>query len=119
MVVIVIIGILGTSAVFFFGGAADDAKISRAVSELRLFVDNIGIYKLKNNGAYPQDLKDLNTLKDVKIPDFDPWGRPYDYQVDANGFTVTSKGANETDPNDDVWYSSERNKYMKPGDRVE
>lgn len=107
MVVIVIIGVLGTGAVFIFSGAVDDSKIARTKNEIRQFNENIGAYKLKKNGQLPQELSDLNAVLGIKIPETDAWGRKWEYTPEGGNWTIVSQGAKENDATDDVWYSTE------------
>jgi general secretion pathway protein G len=113
MVVIVIIAILGGGAVFMFRGAADDAKISRAASEISQMRNIIAGYHLKF-GSYPSDLAEASEAMKQGFPELDPWNRPYEYRTDSEGFVLFSRGVNATDDSDDIYYDASVGKVVTP-----
>ncbi len=107
MVVIVILGVLGTTAVIVFRGGADDARFTRAATEIKGMRDNIDTYLLKY-GELPAELIDLEELKGVRIPENDPWGNPYEYYPgDGDSYEIRSAGKEEGNESDDVYYTPE------------
>jgi len=92
---------------------SEAAKYERAVKDLKNLVDHINLFRLKT-AKHPTLLDDLRTLKGAVIPEQDPWGRPYEYMVDDSGFTLVCHGPSEESVEDDVWYSSESNRYNRP-----
>ena len=81
-------------------GNLRQTKARADVSSITTAVD---MFKI-DTARYPQSLKDISSpppgledwdgpyLRDAVIP-LDPWGRPYVYALDRDGFTVTSYGA--------------------------
>ena len=74
MVVLVIIGLLGSLAVPTYNQYVQRAKVSAAIGDigqLSLAIDQV---RLRNNDRIPVDLAELG----LEIP-LDPWGRPYQF----------------------------------------
>lgn len=94
LVVIVILGILATTVTLSLVGQADEARISKAKSDIQTFEKALEIYKL-HNGFYPSSQQSLNALINrpgsnpvprqwqqggyVKRLEKDPWGNDYQY----------------------------------------
>jgi general secretion pathway protein G len=117
MVVIVIIGILGTGAVIVFSGATDEAKNSRAGGEIKQMADACSQYRIMNNSALPRALADLKSMRGVNVPESDPWERPYDYKVidePAGKFEIRSAGLDPNNPEDDIYWDAEAGKTVIP-----
>ncbi len=92
MVVLVIIGVLATFVVPNVLDRTDDARTSKAVSDVNNLMQQLKLYKLDNQ-RFPSTEQGLNALTTRptaapvppnwrryldKLPT-DPWGRPYQY----------------------------------------
>ncbi len=92
MVVVVIIGILGTFVALNVFDSVDDARESKAVSEISSIETAVKRYRLKT-AKFPQSLKEL-------IPKYiedeaglmDPWDNEYVYKLEGATFKLFSKG---------------------------
>jgi general secretion pathway protein G len=103
MVVVIIIGLIGTAvAVNVFGNLAE-AKVSTAKSDIAKISDGVDTYKVLR-GHFPSTEQGLNVLiqekilkanKDGKLQD--PWGKEYIYlcpgQAHPDSYDVKSYGA--------------------------
>jgi len=103
MVVVIIIGLIGTAVAVNVMGRLGEAKVSTAKSDIAKITDAIDQYKMMRND-YPTGEQALDVLirekflkanKDGKIKD--PWGKEYIYlypgQVHADAYDVKSYGA--------------------------
>ena len=103
MVVVVIIGLIGTAVAVNVVGRLAEARVSTAKSDLVKIADALDQYKMMRN-AYPTTEEGLDILirekflkanKDGKIKD--PWNRDYIYlypgQAHGDSFDVKSYGA--------------------------
>jgi general secretion pathway protein G len=104
VVVILILAILAALIVPRVVGRADDAKFSKAASDISTLRAQVQLYKT-DVGNFPDSLMDLRTRPaegadgwrgpylDKELPT-DPWGNEYDYQVSSDGeeFTIMSFG---------------------------
>jgi general secretion pathway protein G len=115
MVVILILGLLATIVVQSLRGATDKAKRTKAqadISEIKTALDR---YYL-DNGSYPTTDQGLQALVSPpssgniptnyeqggyieQVPP-DPWGHPYFYQSDGNGYVLKSFGADGVEGGD-------------------
>jgi|GEM_PF-1483104 len=103
MVVIVILGIMGTAAYSFFGGATADAEYSRAATEIRSMSDLLKTYKTRQR-EYPASLEELNDWNDGGLNLQDPWGNDYQYQEGGEaGFELWTEGKLQDDPDDNIF----------------
>jgi len=103
MVVVIIIGLIGTAvAVNVFGNLAE-AKVSTAKSDIAKISDGVDTYKVLR-GHFPTTEQGLNVLIQEKILKankngkvLDPWDREYIYlapgQAHADAYDVKSYGA--------------------------
>ncbi len=92
MVVIVILGIIGTTAFLFVFDNPDKARWGRAQTEMVELSKAVNLYEL-NNGDYPESLADL-TESYPNGPPVDPFSKEiYEYEVGDDGFTITCLGA--------------------------
>jgi general secretion pathway protein G len=108
MVVILIIGLLATIVVQNLRGATDKAKRIKAEADISAFKTALDRYYL-DNGSYPTGDQGLQALVSPpstgrvpanyeeggyieRVPP-DPWGNPYFYQSDGNGYVLKSFGA--------------------------
>ncbi len=108
MVVILILGLLATIVVQSLRGATDKAKQTKAQADIAEIKTGLDRYYL-DNGAYPTTDQGLQALVAAptggRIPanyetggylqsiPKDPWGNPYFFQSDGNGYTLKSFGA--------------------------
>lgn len=108
MVVILIIGLLATIVVQNLRGATDKAKRIKAEADISALKTALDRYYL-DNGSYPTTDQGLQALVSApstgrvpanyeeggyieRVPP-DPWGNPYFYQSDGNGYVLKSFGA--------------------------
>ena len=71
LIVLAILSTITAMAVPIMGSAIDDAKVARAVGDLRTMETEISEYEIFN-GPLP------NTLADIGRANYnDPWGYPY------------------------------------------
>ncbi len=109
IVVVTIIAILAAYIAPKVVGRADDARISKAKSDIRVLESSMELYKL-DNFTYPSTDQGLDALVSkpagselkhwrrggyIKKLNKDPWGNDYQYQLPgANGdFDIYSLGA--------------------------
>ncbi len=109
MVVILILGLLATLVVQNLRGATDKAKRVKAQADIASFKTALDRYYM-DNGLYPTSDQGLQALVTAptsgnapsnyepggyieKVP-LDPWGNPYFYQSDGNGYVLKSFGRN-------------------------
>jgi general secretion pathway protein G len=103
MVVVIIIGLIGTAVAVNVIGRLNDAKVQTAKSDIIKIADSLDQYKMMRN-TYPSSEEGLDVLirekflkanKDGKIKD--PWGKDYVYlypgQTHTDSFDVKSYGA--------------------------
>lgn len=105
VVVILILAILAALIVPRVVGRTDDAKRSKAASDISTLRGQVQIYKT-DVGTFPESLLDLRTRPsegadgwrgpylDKELPT-DPYGNEYDYQVSSDGeeFTIICYGS--------------------------
>jgi len=102
MVVVIIIGLIGTAVAVNVIGQLNEAKVRTARTDLAKIADALDQYKMMRNN-YPSTEEGLDVLirekflkanKDGKIKD--PWNKEYIYlypgQVHADAFDVKSYG---------------------------
>ncbi|MCC6574789.1 MAG: prepilin-type N-terminal cleavage/methylation domain-containing protein [Planctomycetes bacterium] len=95
MVVIVILGIIGTMAFVFVLRNPDEARWTKAQTEMAEIVKALNTYHLKNGGTYPQSLDDVGEQFNGKVP-MNPFNKqPYTFEVSNNGFTLTCLGKDD------------------------
>ena len=112
IVVVTIIAILAAYIAPKVAGRADDARIAKAKSDIRVLESSMELYKL-DNFNYPSTAQGLDALVNkpsggelkhwrkggyIKKLNKDPWGNAYLYQIPgANGeFDIYSLGADST-----------------------
>lgn len=106
MVVIVILGIIGTMAFVFLLDKPDQAKWSRAQTEMLQIHQALSDYRL-DNGDYPADLADLTTQFPNGVPQ-DPFAKTdFQYDLTEDGFELVCLGKDQADggeksPNKDI-----------------
>lgn len=111
IVVVTIIAILAAYIAPKVVGRADDARISKAKSDIRVLESSLELYKL-DNFTYPGieqglqalvskpagDMKNWRKGGYIKKLSNDPWGNPYIYEIpgDHGEFDIYSLGADAT-----------------------
>lgn len=103
LLVIAILGVLGTVVVLNFGGAGEkSAKTAtqQSIAAINTAVEIYKVEKLKSNP--PPSLDTLTTpLTDGAEPLLDAanlkdaWGNPFEYSVDGKKYTIRSAGPDE------------------------
>lgn len=118
MVVVVIIGLLAGAVAMRFGGVVDNARTSRARSDIATLIDAVEMYYL-NHSRYPSNTEGLDVVE-IKSRT-DPWGNPYHYSrpgPDKEPFEIVSFGADGQEggegPDADV-YSWQLNENQQAG----
>ncbi|MHC4839403.1 MAG: type II secretion system protein [Planctomycetota bacterium] len=107
MVVIVILGIIGTMAFVFVLDNPDKAKWTKAQTEMMEIGKAVGMYKLDNGGDYPEDLTELTEAYPNGVPT-DPFTKePYLYELTDDNFEIICLGKDgaeggESSPNKDI-----------------
>lgn len=97
MVVIVIIGLLGTVVTVGVLKFVSDARITTAKTQMTEFMKALNLYKMEK-GSYPRSLDALTQAKSsageslLKDIPKDPWGNPYRYRADGSQCSITSYG---------------------------
>lgn len=82
LVILVLIVLITSIAVPFYGQYVDRANISKAIGDLSTFEMEIERFRLNNNDQLPPSLADLP----IQVP-LDPWDQPYVY-TDIRGANV-------------------------------
>lgn len=118
MLVVIIIGVLAAMVMPRLVGRSEQARTSAAKADvnsaialaLDLFEMDIGHYpttldELMQKGSNPDSWKGPY----LKKKPVDPWGRAYEYKLEAGGtdYTLCSKGADESKSEDDICSNSE------------
>lgn len=93
MVVLVIIGILGTILVPRLLDRPDQARVVKAKQDIKAFEGALSLYRL-DNFTYPDSLQALAGRYMDRVPN-DPWGNAYQYTTPGTngGFDILSYGA--------------------------
>jgi len=92
IVVITIIGILGTLVVVKVQGWVDKARVAKIQNDLKAIVKAAEIYQI-STGIYPSTLEELKAGKAPDGTDVgssieetkDPWGNEYFYEIGSEG----------------------------------
>jgi general secretion pathway protein G len=107
MVVIVILGLLATLVVPNVIGMSDDAKVTKAQTDVANIAGAVKLYRMK--GKLPDSLSVLTETNDKgggalleSLPK-DPWGNDYELRVDnPNVWEVISLGPDGVASEDDI-----------------
>ena len=105
MVVVLILGLLAALVVPKIVGRTDDARVTKAKSDIKAIESALNLFKI-DNGFYPTSAEGLAALVQApprakkwnpdgyldKLP-IDPWGVEYLYQSDGRRIIVASMGA--------------------------
>ena len=100
MVVIALLGVLGTVIVVNLGGTLEDGKIGATKVHMKNIDSTLMRFALLNGGKYPTSAEGLEKAKAKfpkgKVP-VDPWGNAYIYKSPAthgtDKYELTSMGA--------------------------
>ncbi len=111
MVVIVIIGIMGSALAVGVFGMLGDAKEDTARAQINTIGAVIEAYEARN-GDYPESLEALTEGKRAKLKKAnlkDPWKREIQFSADGDGFTLCSSGDDKRQGSeDDICYGEEQ-----------
>ncbi len=103
MVVIVIIGILGSALAVGVFGMLGDAREDTARAQVNTIGSVIEAYEARN-GDWPESLESLTEGKRPKLKKAnlkDPWKQELNYNADGEGFTLCSNGGDKRQGTDD------------------
>ncbi|RME76049.1 MAG: type II secretion system protein GspG [Planctomycetota bacterium] len=95
MVVIVILGILATVVTLKVTDYLREARITKAKTDINKLVQALELYRMDNNGKYPEELLTLTEATEKRPEGYisgipkDPWGNDYVYQIDDDGKSYT------------------------------
>ncbi|THB70170.1 MAG: type II secretion system protein GspG [Gammaproteobacteria bacterium] len=106
MVVVVILAILGAVVVPNLLGNVDEARITKAQTDIGTIEQALDMYRL-NNSFYPTEEQGLEALvtkpsgspepkkwkQYIKELPKDPWGEEYIYEIDGDKITILSYGS--------------------------
>ena len=110
MVVIVIIGIMGSALAVGVFGMLGDARQDTARAQVNTIGSVIEAYEARN-GEYPDSLDSMTEGKRAKLKKSnlkDPWKQDLIYSADGEGFTLCSAGDDKRQgTEDDVCYGEE------------
>ena len=107
ILVTVIIAILAGAVTLSFQGRTQDARYSRALSDIKQLETAVDAFALDNNDRYPASLDELIGGKRdyLRDPAKDPWGNPYEYlqpgQQHKRTYDIFSRGEDGTAGTDD------------------
>lgn len=98
MVVIVILGIIGTMAFVYVLDKPDEAKWQKARTEMGQIVNALSDWQLSHDGDYPETLEEVaEKFPGGKVP-ADPFTKqPYIYELTGSGFLLTCLGKDKAD----------------------
>lgn len=112
MVVIVIIGVLGSALAYGVFGALGDAKEDICKSQIANVGQIIEAYEAKN-GEYPGSLQELAEGKKARLKADnlkDPWRKDLDYRPSGDQFSLCSGGTDKKlGTEDDICYGVKGN----------
>lgn len=103
MVVIVIIGVLGSALAVGVFGMLGDARTDAARAQIATVGGVIEAYEARN-GDYPGSLAEMAEGKNPKLkPENlkDPWKQELNYSASGDGFTLCSNGQDKKSGGDD------------------
>lgn len=112
MLVIVILGILAGVAVTNLTGVGEDARKTKAKTDIATIQTSLGMYEVQM-GSYPTDDEGIQALVEktedhgsfLKTMPMDPWGQPYNYRQESengiDGPDVWSNGKDKQEGTED------------------
>jgi general secretion pathway protein G len=112
MLVIVILGILAGVAVTNLTGVGEDARKTKAKTDIATIQTSLGMYEVQM-GSYPTDDEGIQALVEkteehgsfLKTMPIDPWGQPYNYRQESengmDGPDVWSNGKDKQEGTED------------------
>ena len=103
MVVIVIIGILGSTLAVGVFGMLGDAREDTAKAQVNTIGSVIEAFEARNLD-WPESLESMTEGKRAKLKKGnlkDPWKQELNYSADGEGFTLCSNGADKRQGTDD------------------
>lgn len=107
MVVIVIIGVLGSALAYGVFGMLGEAREDTAKAQVATVGQVVESYEARN-GEFPDSLEMLTEGKKAKLKVQnlkDPWQQPLQYSSSGEGFTLCSNGADKKPGGeDDICY---------------
>lgn len=117
MIVIVILGIMGTLIGMNVFSAVDDSKESKAITEMSTIKTALARTYGKFNGpnGLPKTLGEL-VPKYLEDDPIDPWGNEYIYKVPGNNgrkYDIYSKGPDGQEGTDDDIYLRKKKKQQE------
>jgi len=99
LVVVAIIVMLAGIGSYYVYQRFEEAKLSRAKIDCKNLYENVGIYRLNNEGEIPGNLQVLaqpqpNGGDPLVTPDklLDPWNKPYQIQSDGHNYKIFTTG---------------------------
>lgn len=125
MIVIVILGVLGSLVVPNLLGNKDKADQQKAMTDISTIEQTLDMYRL-DNSSYPSTDQGLDALVEMPSPEprnyrdggyikrlpQDPWGRDYEYINEDGDVTIISYGADGEEggegPNADISNKAEK-----------
>lgn len=111
MVVIVILGIIGTMAFVFVLDKPDDARWEKARSDMSQIQQAVAQYNLENEGSYPESLEELREKYFPNGVPKDPFTKDeFIYETTEEGFLLTCLGKDQAEggtekPNKDIYFN--------------
>jgi general secretion pathway protein G len=115
MVVVVILGLLATLVVQNVVDVGDNARETKAQSDVCALADMVRSYRVKH-GKFPGSLevlaqKDGRGRCDLEYLSKDPWDHDYILRVDGDQFVVLSVGMDGNEnTEDDIWSKPKQDK---------
>jgi general secretion pathway protein G len=97
LLVITILGILGTVVVVNFSGAGDDARKATTLTSINAISQACDIYRMKT-GRLPRNIEDLTNGINDEEPLLkagalnDAWGIPFEYKAEGKKYSIRSAG---------------------------
>lgn len=111
MVVIVIIGVLGSALAVGVFGALGDAKVDACKAQINSVGQTVEAYEAKS-GEYPSSLTELTEGKHARLkPEIlkDPWKKELQYQASGDSFSLCSGGDDKkVGTEDDICYGGKK-----------
>ncbi|MCK6585574.1 MAG: type II secretion system protein GspG, partial [Anaerolineales bacterium] len=93
-------------------------KYQMAETDIKRIVSIIDAYYAQRM-RHPETHTEAVEISGETLPSTDPWGRPWEYRTQDEGFYIGSKGEDVATEDDDIFYDSEEGRIinMKDGGR--